>query len=93
MTADIGIVIMLVACDLSAEIGREDIGFVNIGKFNLGKYQPFILTVELINFDNVFPIVYKIASLLDTFRAEGKQFASIIERYLLLPFEATYTIR
>ena len=92
--ADVGIVVAGIAGNLGTQEGGAEKLFVDVGELDLGKHEAFVVAMKLIHLDGVLAVVHEVAGLLYTAcLAEGKQFASILQGDLLLPFEAADAIR
>ena len=72
MSADIGIVVMLVACDLAAKVGGQDKLLVHIVELNLGEHKAFIFATKFIYFHHMLAIAYEVTSLLYALATECK---------------------
>lgn len=92
MTADIGIVVVLVACNFTAEVGGENVFLADSVELNLGEHQAFVFAMKFVDFNGVFPVLYEVARLLYALAAEREEFVGIIEGNLLFPFETAYTV-
>lgn len=88
MPADVGVVVVLVACDFAAKVGGQDVLLVDGRELDLGEHETLVVTVKFVDFNGMFSVFHQVAGLLDALAAEGEELACIVEGNLLLPLEA-----
>ena len=92
MAADVGIVVVLVARDLTAEVGGQDVLLVDGRELDFGKHETLVVPVKFVDFNGMFSVFHQVAGLLNPLAAEGEQLACIVEGNLLLPLETADTV-